>query len=208
MELYFSKNSGNSARVLFALLESRLEWKPRLLDMKAGDTRSSAYLKLNPMGKVPALLADDFVLWESNAINWYIAQKQPDAELLPISPEAQAAVMRWQYFQAAHVSPACMPIYRANNPRIVKAMGAAGDPQAAAAATTELARYLTVLESQLKERTWLEQHYSLADIAFAPHFWMIQEGGFEFDTFPAVRDWLERLFKRPAWLRTVETIFP
>ncbi len=208
MELYFCHNSGNSARVVCALIESCLEWKPYLLDPKAGDTRSSAYLKINPMGKVPALIAGEFVLWESNAINWYIAQKRPDAGLLPESLEAQAAVMRWQHFQGAHVSPACAPVFRLDNPRMQRAWGVKGDPQAAAAAATELARYLTVLETQLLNRTWLEDHYSLADIAFAPHFWLLQEGTFDFGAFPAVRAWLERLFNRVAWQRTVELVFP
>lgn len=208
MELYFCQNSGNSARVVFALIESCTEWKPYLLDPKTGDTRSSAYLKINPMGKVPALISGEFVLWESNAINWYIAQKKPDAGLLPETLEGQVSVMRWQHFQSAHVTPAAAPIIRLNNPRMAQAWGVKGDPQAAAAASTELARYLTVLETRLTNQSWLEEHYSLADIAYAPHLWLLNEGGFDFGAFPAVRAWLDRLLNRVAWQRTVETVFP
>lgn len=208
MELYFTQNSGNSARVVFALIEASVEYKPYQLDHRAGDTRNAAYLAINPMGKVPALISGDFVLWESNAINWYVAQKKPEARLLPETLEGQANVLKWQHFQSAHVSPACAPIYRARSPRVQAAWGVRGDPASADAASTELTRYLAVLEARLLGRSWLEDHFSIADIAYAPHLWMVDEcGGYDFSAFPAVRGWLNRLFERVAWQRTLQIIF-
>jgi len=102
MELYFTHTSGNSGRCVFTLLESGIDWKQHRLDPHSGETRTAEYRAVNPMGKVPTLVHDKLVLWESNAINWFIAQKHPEAQLLPKSIEAQAAVQQWMFFQGAH----------------------------------------------------------------------------------------------------------
>ncbi len=207
MELYFTHNSGNSSRCIFALFESGIAWKQHPLDPHSGETRSPEYLTINPMGKVPALAHEGFLLWESNAINGYVAQKIPQARLLPTSIEAQAAVQRWLFFQGNHVSPACMSIFRVTSPRMQAFWKIKGDPQAAEQGRKEMARYLPVLESALMNRDWLEGEFSLADIAYAPHVWLIDEGGFDFSAYPAVRAWLDRLFARNAWKKTVELVF-
>ena len=47
---------------------------------------SDAYLAMNPNALIPTIDDDGFILWESNAINWYIAEKHPAAGLLPSTP--------------------------------------------------------------------------------------------------------------------------
>jgi GST-like protein len=81
------------------------------------------------------------------------------------------------------------------------------DPQAAEAGRKELSRYLPVLESALADREWLEEDFSLADVAYAPHFALLAEGGFDFAPWPRLRVWLERMLARPAWRRTAEMVF-
>ena len=56
MEFFYSPLSGNSARVAFALHEAGVPYTPHALNLLAGETRSPAYLAINPMGKVPALI--------------------------------------------------------------------------------------------------------------------------------------------------------
>src|SRR5256885_4652920 len=56
MELYFGRISGNSARAAFGLLEIGASFEPRVLDTRAGENRTAAYLAINPMGKIPALV--------------------------------------------------------------------------------------------------------------------------------------------------------
>ena len=207
MDLYYGRMSGNSARAAFGLAETGAPFEPRLLDTRNGENRATAYLGINPMGKIPALVDGGFRLWESNAINWYAAEKFPKARLLPQSPEGRASVQRWLYFQAGHVTPACVPVFRATNPRVQAFWQTKGDPQSAEAGRKELARYLPVLESTLADRTWLEKDFSLADVAYAPHLWLVAEGGFDFSPYPRVRAWLDRLLARPAWQKTAEMIF-
>src|SRR5262245_30760486 len=110
MHLHLGKNSGNSARAAFALYEARVAFTPHLLDVPRGDSRGGGYLALNPTGKVPALVDGEVALWESNAINWYVAEKHPEAQLLPPAPAGRASVQRWLFFQTAHVSPAATAV--------------------------------------------------------------------------------------------------
>jgi glutathione S-transferase len=199
MDFYFGKVSGNSTRAAFGLFESGCEFVPHVLDYKAGENRTPAYLAINPMGKIPSLVDGAFKLWESNAINWYAAEKNPSAHLLPDSLPGRADVQRWLMFQAAHVTPACIPIMRATHPRIQEWFGVRGDLAAAEASRKELARYLHALDGALQGREWLAGAFSLADISYAPHLTLVREGGFEFGAWPSVRGWLDRLTARPAW---------
>lgn len=207
MDFHFGKNSGNSARSAFALYEARVAFTPHALDVPSGSSRAPGYLALNPMGKVPALLDGTTALWESNAINWYIAESHPEAKLLPSTPAGRASVQRWLFFQAAHVSPAATAVNRDLSSRHRSYWKLVPDPRAAEVGRQELARYLPVLESALATSDWLEQQFSLADLAYAPHLGFLVEGGFDFSTTPRVRDWLERLLARPAWQQARALVF-
>ena len=207
MDFYFGQVSGNSARVAFALHEMGVPFRPRPIDMRAGESRLPGYLAVNPMGKIPALVDGAFQLWESNAINWYLAEMNPNAGFFPTTPAARASVQRWLLFQTGHVTPECFPIIRAHSARMQKAWNLSGTPEAAEAARKVLPRFLSVLEQALSGRPWLEGEFSLADIAYAPHLWLVDEAGFDFSTTPAVRAWLDRLLARPAWLEARLMIF-
>ncbi len=207
MKLYYGRMSGNSARAVFGLLESGAPHELALVDTQKGENRAPAYLALNPMGKIPAFEDDGFRLWESNAINWYVAEKHPQARLLPSTLRGRASVQRWLFFQAAHVSPACVALFRATNARVQAFWGAKVDPAQVENARTELGRFLPVLESALQGRDWLEQEFTLADVAYAPHLTLVADGGFDFSRYPAVSRWLDRLRARPAWQKTTATVF-
>src|SRR5438270_3243311 len=130
MDRYCGRMSGNSARAAFGLLEAGAGHRMHLLDTRNGENRTPAYLAINPMGKIPALVDGQLKLWESNAINWYVAEKHPAARLIPEAAEGRATMLRWQFFQAQHVTPACVPIFRATHPRLLAAFGP-GDAAAA-----------------------------------------------------------------------------
>lgn len=208
MDFYFGLCSGNSARVAFALEEAGASYLPHGVNVPAGESRTPAYRALNPMGKVPALVDGDVRLWESNAINWYVAETHPAAQLIPSSPAGRAAVQRWLFFQVGHVTPACVTLFRATNER-VRAFWRPQpiDPAQLDAARAELARYLPVLEQALADRDWLEGELTLADLAYAPHLKMVADGGYDLAATPLVRAWLERLWARPAWQRAEQLVF-
>jgi glutathione S-transferase len=207
MDFYFGGISGNSARAAFALAEAGATYGAHLLDTRAGENRSPSYLGINPMGKIPALVDGSLTLWESNAINWYVAEKFPEARLLPTSIEGRAKVQRWLFFQAAHVSPACITVMRATNERVKAFWQSSPDPHALESARKELQRYFPVLDQALADREWLEREFSLADIAHTPHLALVGEGGFDFSAYPRLAAWLRRVRARPGWRKAEELIF-
>jgi glutathione S-transferase len=201
---HFGKNSGNAARSALALFETGVQFAAHPLDLRK--PRSPEYLRLNPVGKVPTLIDGETTLWESNAINWYLAEKYQPA-LLPTTPEGRAAVLRWAFFQTSHVSPAATAVHRSINPAHVRYLGQHTDAREAENGRKELARFLPVLESALAKADWLVGDYSLADIAFAPHLGFLVQHGFDFPGTPRVRAWLERIRARPAWQKAHALIF-
>lgn len=203
MELFYGRMSGNSSRAVFGLNECGAKYDTRLVDTQKGENKSAAYLALNPMGKIPALRDGEITLWESNAINFHAAKKHAAHLLGP----NWASTLRWCYFQTGHVTPACLPIFRHINAKVKAFWKTDGDAQAAEAGKKELSRYLPVLDEALKGRDWLEGAFTLADVAYAPHFHLIREGGFDFSHYANLSRWLDRLLARPAWVAARETVF-
>jgi len=207
MDLYYGRVSGNSARAVFGLLEVGAPFTPRLVDPQRGENRTAEYLAVNPMGKIPALADGAFRLWESNAINWYAAEKHPAAGLVPSTIEGRAAVQRWLFFQSAHLSPACLQVVRAGHPRMQAYWKMQADAATGEAGKKELARFLPVLEGALAGRSWLEGAFTLADVAHLPHLALAVEAGLSLAPYPGVSAWLDRLLARPAWRRASELVF-
>ena len=97
--LYTAPLSGNGRKVHIFLEEVGAQYQLSRLDLLKGEQKSSEYLKLNPNGKVPTLVDDGFVLWESNAILLYLAEKFPQARLLPTGAQDRARVFQWLLFE-------------------------------------------------------------------------------------------------------------
>lgn len=207
MELHYGKVSGNSARAVFAAYESGLPIDFKLVDTAAKEHQSPAYKAINPMGKIPSLTDGPFHLWESNAIGLYLAEEGPARHLLPATAQGRASMQRWLFFQAAHLSPPCVPLFRALNEQVKAFWKITPGPQEVEQARKELARFLPVLDQAAQGREWLEETFSLADIAFAPHLWLLAEGGFDFTVYPALREWLGRVWARPAWKEAQALVF-
>ncbi len=106
LTLYYAPGSSSMASHI-ALEEAGARYETRLVDEKAGEHRTEAYLRVNPRGKVPALrLADGSVLVENVAIQTYVARTYPEAKLLPDDPEGEARALSLMAFFATAVHPA------------------------------------------------------------------------------------------------------
>jgi GST-like protein len=109
IELYGAR-TGNCLRVAIAFEESQLPYCVRIVDLQQGEHHQPPFKTLNPDGKVPVIvdrLVDGtrFVLTQSNAILFYIADRVP-GRLLPVEPVARAvAVERFFYFLADVIGP-------------------------------------------------------------------------------------------------------
>jgi glutathione S-transferase len=91
--------ASRSSRVLWALEELEVEYDYIRLDLPGGAGESADYKRLNPAGKVPTMVDDDFVLTESAAICIYLADKFPHGGLIPeYGTKKRALCEQWCFF--------------------------------------------------------------------------------------------------------------
>ena len=95
MKLYIFPPSGRALGVMALRNHLALDCEVQPIDLSRGDQLTPQYLALNPNNKMPTLEDDGFVLWESNAILFYLAAKQRDSGLWPSDLKGQADVLRW-----------------------------------------------------------------------------------------------------------------
>ena len=99
-----------SARSLWALEELGVNYEH--LPMPTTEAKSPAHLKLNPNGHVPVLEDDGVVVWESMAINLYLAEKYGKNSLWPSDPAARADIYKWSFFAMTEVEPHLITLLR------------------------------------------------------------------------------------------------
>jgi glutathione S-transferase len=193
IKLYYHPASTFARRVRIALLEKDIPHELHQLDMTGREHRGAAYLALNPYGRVPALVEDDFVLYESNSILNYLEWTHPRPALVPTDIRARALVdmhmrladMQFGRYAGAILFPKrFLPAER-------------WDVAAMAAARTEIEKHVAVLEQTLKGRQYLvAEQFTLADVSYIPfvHFFPLME----ITPPPAVEAWTARLLARPS----------
>lgn len=87
-------------RCFWMLEELELAYENVPVNLKNKDQKKDDYLKINPNGKVPCLVEGDFILWESMAINHYLAEKYRPS-LLGDSTQERAHILQWNYWSLA-----------------------------------------------------------------------------------------------------------
>jgi glutathione S-transferase len=202
MKLYNAGLSPNALRVRAVIYELGLDVE--LVDVNLGDAKEKidTLLPYNPNTKVPVLVDGDFALWESRAINAYLASGSP---LYPADPQRRALIDQWNYWGAVHLGPALQGLAFE---RFMKPRFGMGSPNEGAVAiqTAELARFLPVLDGVLAGREWIAGELSTADFAIAATFVYRDPAGIDISTAANVVTWLGRLDARPSWQRAVAPV--
>jgi glutathione S-transferase len=151
---------------------------------------------------VPVLIDGDFVLWESRAINAYLAALDPARRLYPDDLKARARVDQWSYWQAIHLGPSSQKL---TFERVIKKRYGRGEPneEVVAAESKETEKLLRVLDAGLGGRAWIAGDLSLADFALATTLTLRDEAGIDLGPVPQVAAWIERLEARDSWQQAV-----
>ncbi|MDQ6684770.1 MAG: glutathione S-transferase [Pseudomonadota bacterium] len=156
---------------------------------------------LNPGRKVPVIVDQGFVLWESNTICRYLAGRAGRVDLLPVEPASRARVEQWMDWMATDLDAAWRYAFQS----IVRQSPGHADPAAVAASVASWTRHMQILERQLDATgAWVAgADFSLADIVIgvATHRWL--KTPIERPALPRVQAYYERLLQRPAFMRHV-----
>lgn len=197
MVLHGFPMSPNTRRALLALEEVGAEHRLEQVDLMTGAQKSEAYRKLNPTGRVPTLVDGDVVLWESNAILVYLADKFPDRLFAGKTPAEKGDVARWMFMNAAHLSPALARIF-AHTIRLPEDQRL---PRIVEESRAEVDRSLAAIELHLKDssREFLAGPFGIADLSVAPSLGFAPMLGLSFDGYPALAAWHGRVQSRPSW---------
>ena len=99
------KDSSNVQKVLWCCAELEVPYEREDVGGKFGRNNEAPYLSMNPNGRVPTIVDDGFVMWESNAIVRYLCAKHDrEAKLLPREPHARALAEQWMDWQQTTLS--------------------------------------------------------------------------------------------------------
>ena len=161
------------------------------------DSKSPDYLAVNPNGRIPALVDGDVTLFESMAINLYLAKTYGGA-LYPDNPADEARAWQWSVWGISEIEPLQMQIVvqKLFTPEDKR------DPKVIERAGRGLQRPLKVLDAALADRPWLlGDRFTVADLNLAECLRYAQGHPTLLGEFPAVKAWLERCQSREAFKR-------
>jgi glutathione S-transferase len=166
LEFYYLSGSPFAWKVWLALEHKQISYTLRLLSVDAGDLRTPAYRAINPHGKVPAIVHDGFVLYESSAIVEYLEEAFPDsgAPLWPADPRLRALGRQI----AAEAEGFLYPPIRQVFEQLVLRQGGAPDEAVLTKARAIAGKKMAVLEQALRGHFFLGDQPTLADYAVYP----------------------------------------
>jgi glutathione S-transferase len=185
MKLYDFELSGNAYRVRLLLSLLGLEYERVPVDLRQGEQRQPAFLRLNPRGQVPTLEDGGTVVWDSLAILVYLARKYGGEKWLPVDAQPMAEVMQWLavmenevLFGLAKARVICK-FKRPGNLEEAQLLGRKG---------------LDVMELRLSSHDWLAlDRATIADVGCFPYVALAREGEIALDGYPGLRRWIDRI---------------
>lgn len=199
IQIYGSPKS-SAGRCFLMLEECGLSYKHMPLDMSQKEHKAEAFLKLNPNGKVPCIMDDDFVLWESAAIVQYLAQKHKP-EMLGTSLQEKALVQQWSFWTMTEAQPPMIDILIQNYfvPEDKR------DTALIARREAQLPNLFAVLENELKNKKFLVGNsYTVADLMVGSAINVAMKLHINLAAFPNIKSWMAELQGRPAWRKLAE----
>lgn len=183
-------------KVRVVLAEKDLEYERVHVDLRKGEQKAAEFLKLNPYGKVPVLIDDDVVVYDSTVINEYLEDEYPYPSLMPSDSEGRARTRLLEDFRDTHFNPYCVQImYEVRKPEGER------DAQRIDNAKTQIAACFDRIERELQGKEYLVGTFSLADIAFMANLDLLDRFNIAVDAnrHKNTAAWIARLKARPSY---------
>jgi GSH-dependent disulfide-bond oxidoreductase len=192
----------NGHKVSCTLEALGLEYQAHVIDISKGAQKTSEYLKLNPNGRIPAIVDkdnDDFAVFESGAIMLYLAEKT--GKLIPSDVKGRSLVNQWLMFQMGGIGPMmgqANVFFRYFPEKISPVIDRYQN---------EVRRLFEVLDNRLTDNEWLANEYSIADIAnwcwVRTHKW----SGVETEGLNNLNRWSDAMYEQPGMKKGIEVPF-
>ena len=198
----YTSSTPNGHKASVTLEELGLSYDVFPIDMSKNEQKEKWYLEICPNGRIPAIVdteEGDLALFESGAIMVYLAEKT--GQLLPTDRPGRAQVLQWLMFQMGGLGPMqgqAHVFYRYAPKKIEYAINRY---------QKETLRLYQVLDNQLKNKEYLADDFSIADIATWPWVRRHRWAGIEIEKLYNLRCWMENLENRPAFQKGIEVPF-
>ncbi|GIW47524.1 MAG: stringent starvation protein A [Deltaproteobacteria bacterium] len=183
-------------KVRITLFEKGIHYERIVIDLKKKEQKKEEFLRLNPYGKVPVLVDNGAVIYESSIINEYLDEKYPNPPLMPSTPEQRARARILIDFCESHFHVPWFNIYAELN---FKSEGER-NLELIEKSKKELEVHLQRLNTELEGRPYLLGDFTLADISFIPRIALFDTLGIKVPSeLKNVVGWIERLQSRPSY---------
>ena len=190
----YGPTASRAARALWIAHELDIPFEHVGMEMK--DLKTPEYLKVNPNGKVPTLVEGDFKLFESMAINLYLAKRFNKDGFWPSSPEDQARCYQWSFWGMTEIEKPLLTI-------LIDMFMTAPDkrkPEAVAEAQKTLPKPFAVLNAALEGHEYLlGSAFTVADLNLASILSWSKPIKYDFKPYPNAGAWLDRCLARPSY---------
>ena len=196
LQLYGNSRS-RAMRCLWMLEEMGEPYQLIEKSTRSDDLQSAEYLRLNPNARIPTLVDGDLVLWESMAINLYLAQKY-EGPMHFAGPEVLGLAAQWSFWAMLETEALLLDLlqHRAVLPEFAR------DPSYAERDELLLRKPLGVLNEALAGRDYLVSNsFTVADLNVASILVWGKMGRLNLSNHPEVARWLDACLARPAYGR-------
>ena len=196
LQLYGNPRS-RAIRCLWMLEEVGRPYQLIEKTTRADDLQTAEYLRLNPNARIPTLVDGDLVLWESMAINLYLAQKY-DGPMHCTSPEVLGIAAQWSFWAMLEIEHLLLHLLEH------RALLAEFSRDASAVERNELLlkKPLGVLNDALAGRSYLAgDSFTVADLNVAGILIWAKMARLDLSAYPELTRWLNACLARPAYMR-------
>jgi glutathione S-transferase len=200
---YYYAPMSTAVRTTWAIEELGVPCERVKLDIQKKETKTEAFLKLNPNGVVPCLVVDGTPIFESTAILLYLGETYGvDKGLYPPPGLKRAETLKWVVWaNVGFYDPVSR--WMRNTSSYVPAEQQ--NAKAAEAAKNDLGAAMQILDSALAGKSYLvDDKFSLADLAVSSYLGWLMFMGYDYSSYENVKAWGERCLGRPAARKTNE----
>ena len=197
-----TQNTFKAAYVLDAI---GVDYEYKTVDLANGEQKGEEFLKINPVGKVPALKHNDFSMFESGAICRYVANAE-NSSLYPQDKIKRARNDQWLDFFSCHLGRWLSVIFFE---KVMKRMMGRGEANAekCAEALDFVNQQATVVEKHLGQSTYLTgPDLSIADYAAYAYLEQMTEIQYDLTHYPKLKNWLDKMSQLDSVKKTKSKI--
>ena len=194
----YGNYTSKTRRCLWMLEELGLDYELIQIDHRWDETKAEAYSAINPNQLVPTLVDGELILWESMAINLYLADKY-DGGLKPNSVEDAGKTYQWTFWGMMETEHHFVTALRHRRMYPEEHR----EPERADEAEAALQKPLKILNTALAGKSFLVADLNLAEMV-AWGKW----AGIPLSDYSNIELWLDACLSRPAWNRVQEKTPP